>query len=267
MCEGKDGTVWTFDDCYSKKAPEVTVPALVPADPCSCYSAPFSVTWDCLCDACVYDIEFALDEDFTMPVEAHGTMGTGANPSFSVYGGKDGGLSCEMDYYVRVRAVEAGTCQGIVSWWSEPKKFTVAPSVGAGVITLVAPVPGALDQPIKNVGFSWSILASADKFDWVLSKNADLSNPVESKTGLTRTAYTCTKTLEYGTTYYWQVTAYKEGVAISVSHVGIFRTVAEPVPPPPAEVPPTPFWVWVVIAIGAVLVIVVIVLIFRTRRV
>ena len=140
---------------------------------------------------------------------------------------------------------------------------------------------------IKNVGFSWDLLATADAFDWVLSKNADLSSPVESKTGLTTTAYTCTKTLAYGTTYYWQVTAYNEGAAISTSAIGTFTTaamgafccpqcglcfdtqallqahIADAHPAQPA----TPFWVWVVIAIGAVLVIVVIVLIFRTRRV
>jgi len=112
------------------------------------------------------------------------------------------------------------------------------------------------------------LLAEADEFDWVLSENADLSSPVESKTGLTSTAYQCTKELEHDTTYYWQVTAYKEGSAISMSAVGTFRTMteAEEAPPIDEEVE-TPIWVWVVIAIGAVLVIVVIVLIFRTRRV
>jgi len=136
------------------------------------------------------------------------------------------------------------------------------------------------------VGFSWDLLAEADTFNWVLSKNANLSAPIESKTGLTDTAYTTTQTLEHGTTYFWKVTAYKGGEAISTSAVGTFTTSsmgpfcaqdgvcfdtqqelkdynAEHFPTKPA----TPFWVWIVIAIGAVLVIVVIVLIFRTRRV
>jgi len=193
----------------------------------------------------------------------------------------------ETTYYWRVRTVEAGTGQTIHSWWSEPLSFTVSPTASAAAIELVAPVPGALNVPPKNLGFSWQILATADAFDWVLSKNADLSAPVQSKTGLTGTATTYSGTLDYGTVYYWQVTAYKEGAAISVSPVGTFTTAATgafcsaidglcfatqaELVAHNAEVSghpaPTPFWVWVVIAIGAVLVIVVIVLIFRTRRV
>jgi hypothetical protein len=293
MAKAKYGTVWTFDDCYAKKAPDVTLPAngaVIPADPCSCYNAPFTITWGCVCDACHYEVQFALDEDFTavFKTESVPPEGSTSVTSLLVPGGEGGeGLSCETTYYFRVRATQAGTCQVIHSWWSDPVKITIAPSVGQGVITLVAPVPGALDQPIKNVGFSWSILASADKFDWVLSKNADLSSPVDSKTGFSGTAVTCTKTLDYGTTYYWQVTAYKGGAKIAKSAIGTFTTGAHGAfccpqcglcfdtqaalqqhiaTAHPAQ-PATPTWVWVVIAIGAVLVIVVIVLIFRTRRV
>ena len=292
--ENEAGSVWTFEDCYAKKAPEPTAPAdgeVIPADPCSCYSVPFTLLWDGLCDACYYEIEFALDEDFTMPVKVNGGeetsfVVTGDVPSYSIMGGPEGGLSCETTYYWRVRASKAATEQVIHSWWSEGS-FTVAPSLEAAAIALVSPAPGSTGVAVKNVGFSWNLLADADTFDWVLSKTADLSAPVESKTGLTSKAYTCTKTLEYGTGYYWKVTAYSEGAAISTSAVGTFTTAptgafccpqdglcfatqaeleahnAEAHPTQPV----TPIWVWVVIAIGAVLVIVVIVLIFRTRRV
>jgi hypothetical protein len=293
MYEGEWGTVWTFEDCYAKKAPEVTSPTgntTIPADPCSCYNAPFTITWDQLCDACHYEIEFALDENFdtTMGSILVPPEGSKSITSFLVPGGEYGAmLSCETTYYLRVRAYQAGTCQVIRSWWSDPMKVTIAPQSGQAAIDLVSPVPGAQEQAIKNVGFSWNMLAAADKFDWKLSTNADLSSPVESKTGLTNTAYTCTKTLSYGTTYYWQVTAYNEGVVISTSAIGTFTTAAmgafccpicglcfdtqdllkaHTADAHPAQ-PATPFWVWVVIAIGAVLVIVVIVLIFRTRRV
>jgi len=287
MAKAQYGTVWTFEDCYAKKAPDVTLPTgntTIKADPCSCYNAPFTMKWDPVCDACYYELQFDLESGFPNPdtLVISPTPG-GAPGSFLVEAGK---LSCETTYYWRVRAVQAGTCQPIRSWWSNPQTLTIAPSVSAGVITLVAPVPGAPGQAIKNVGFSWNLLADADKFDWKLSTNADLSNPVESKTGLTNKAYTCTKTLTYGTTYYWQVTAYKGSAVLSTSAVGTFTTAAQgPFCDPidglcfatQAELqaheatahpaPATPFWVWVVIAIGAVLVIVVIVLIFRTRRV
>ena len=269
MVYNESGSVWWFEDCYAKKAPEITSPEdgfVVPADPCSCFNVPFNVAWDRLCDACSYDVQVAMDEDFEELVfsEVHLVPGAGDAPVYHIPGGE---LTCEFTYYYRVRASDAETGQIIRSWWSEPQSVTIAPSTAAGQIALVSPEPGAMEVAVEDVGFSWDMLAEADAFDWWIDNNSDFSSPVESKTGLTDTAYGCTKTLEYDTTYYWQVIAYNEGAAISSSAVGTFRTMVEPeevTPPPPVE---TPFWVWVVIAIGAVLVIVVIVLIFRTRRV
>jgi hypothetical protein len=291
MDEFLTGSVWTFEDCYAKGAPELTSPEdgyVVPADPCACSNVPFTLRWDRQCDACSYDIQIALDEEFDELIDLdkaeHFVPGEGAAPAYHVPAGL---LTCEFTYYWRVRSSDAETCQLIRSWWSESQSITIAPSVAAGEIDLVAPEPGATGVAIKNVGFSWDLSATADSFDWVLDDNADLSSPVESKTGLTSTAYGCTQTLDYSTTYYWQVTAYNEGAEISTSAVGTFTTtatgefccpqcglcfdtqaeledhIADAHPAQPA----TPMWVWVVIAIGAVLVIVVIVLIFRTRRV
>jgi hypothetical protein len=268
MCKAEDGTVWTFEDCYAKKAPTLKSPIdgfTVPAS-CYCDNLPFTLKWDAVCDACDYDIQIALDEDFNDVVasdyEEHGQYVLGATGLSYVV---TGGLTCEVTYYWRVRAHEAGTGQVIHSWWSDAQSVTIAPAGGAGV-TLITPEAGATDVARTKLAFTWSKIASADKYEWVLSKNADLSSPVESKDSLTTEAYTCTKTLDYDTPYYWQVTAYKGDAAVSASTVGTFRTVAETVPVTPITAP-TPFWVWVVIAIGAVLVIVVIVLIFRTRRV
>jgi len=273
MEKAQDFTVWMFEDCYAKKAPEITYPtdgSVIPADPCSCYNAPFSITWDGLCDACYYEIQYDLDDNFPSPVTINITPTPGgAATSYLIPGGENGaGLSCETTYYLKMRATKAGTCQEIHSQWSLPIEITIAPSVIAGMIDLYAPEPGSLDQPVKNVAFSWQMEATPDSFNWVLSENADLSNPLDSQT-LTGTATSYANTLDYATTYYWQVMAYNEGSStpIGVSAVGTFTTMAEEVPPPPDEDPITPPWVWVVIAIGAVLVIVVIVLIFRTRRV
>jgi hypothetical protein len=261
MCKGEDGTVWTFEDCYAKKAPSIISPVdgfLVPAS-CFCDNMPFTLKWDAVCDACDYYVQIAMDEDFTELVGGGDFDVTGLSAVV------DNILTCEVTYYWRVMAYQAGTGQYISSWWSPTRSVTVAPAGGAGV-TLITPEAGAADVARTKLAFTWSKVASADKYEWVLSKNADLSSPVESQSALTKTAYTCTKTLEYDTPYYWQVTAYKGDAVVSMSTVGTFRTVAETVPV--EQVPaPTPFWVWVVIAIGAVLVIVVIVLIFRTRRV
>jgi hypothetical protein len=301
ICEGQDGAVWTFEDCYAKKAVEPTSPAdgfVVAADACECCNAPFAIEWDRLCDACCYEIQFARDDDFTDIVPVTGVI-DGDGPYYNYFDcfcplaptTPSAWIGCYFDpgitYYWRIRASQAETCQEIHSWWSEAQSFTVSPTAGAAAIELVAPAPGALNVPPKNLGFSWDLLATADAFDWVLSKNADLSAPVQSKTGLTGTATTYSGTLDYGTTYYWQVTAYNDGAAISASAVGTFTTAATGAfcsaidgmcfatqaeleahnSEVSGKAAPTPFWVWVVIAIGAVLVIVVIVLIFRTRRV
>jgi hypothetical protein len=286
MEEGKFGTVWMFEDCYAKKGAEVIQPEdgeVIPADPCECWNIPFTISWNRLCDACVYDIEFALDEEFTSLVldacEYDYIPSAGNAPAYQV----PGVLVCEFTYYYRIRAIEAGTGQVIRSWWSVPRSVTIAPSIAAGEITLVAPVPGATGVPTKNVGFSWSLAADFDSFEWVLWKGGV---EVDSAT-VTDTYHEHAGPLDYGATYSWQVEAYNEGALVSTSAVGTFTTaeqgafccpqcglcfdtqakleahIADAHP----DQPTTPFWVWIVIAIGAVLVIVVIVLIFRTRRV
>ena len=213
------------EDCYAEKAPELIYPedgTVIPAD------VPFTISWDRLCDASHYDIQFALDEDFDSIVEGAGDTDylppETETPSYFVPAGT---LSHETTYYWRVRAVKADTGKVIQSWWSEPRSFTVAPGAEAGAINLVSPEVGATDVALDGVGFSWSLLASADEFDWVLDNNSDFSSPVESKTGLTSAACTHTGTLAYDTTYYWQVTAYRDGSAISKSAVGTFLTMAE----------------------------------------
>jgi len=271
MERGEDGTVWTFEDCYSKAAPALEYPAdgaTIGADPCGyCEAIEVALRWERQCDACSYDIQIALDEDFTELLSGfnpllHISPPKAKDPSHVV----GSVLLADRTYYWRVRSADAETGQYITSWWSEARSFTVSPSVGTGV-ALISPEAGATGVAVTDVSFTWSMTASFDEFGWVLSTNADLSSPVESQTGLTGTAYTCTKTLEYDTTYYWQVTAKKDSAEVSKSTIGAFRTMVEPTGPGDIPAPTTPVWVWVVIAIGAVLVIVVIVLIFRTRRV
>ena len=188
----------------------------------------------------------------------------GAAPSYVIM---EGDLDCATTYYWRVKVCKAETGQLIQSFKSDIWSFTVAAGPQAG-LTLTSPDNGTSNVPESNVNFTWTAVQNADSYDFVLSKNADLSGPVDSKTGMTATAYTCTKTLDKNTSYYWQVVAKKGANVLSTSDVATFTTApVPPEPPPPPPEPTTPTWVWVVIGIGAVLVIVVIVLIFRTRRV
>ena len=128
MCEGEGGTVWTFEDSYAKRALQLTAPAdgaTITANPSTCFNVPFALYWSQLCDAYTYDVQFALDEDFTLMLETvndYTPLSLDA-PNYLV---AEGELSCEVTYYWRVRAAEDGTGQAIHSWWSEPWSFTVA---------------------------------------------------------------------------------------------------------------------------------------------
>jgi hypothetical protein len=123
---GETGTVWSFEDCYAKAAPDLTSPddgAAVTADPSECVNVAFTLEWERQCNACVYDIQVALDRDFTgVVVDEEGYLPSApATPSYIV---EKGDLSCDT-YYWRVRSVEAETGQEIHSWWSEPQSFKV----------------------------------------------------------------------------------------------------------------------------------------------
>ena len=263
------GRVWTYEDCFSKGAPDLTNPSdgsMVAADECYCWNEDVILRWERMCNACSYDIEIAIDPDFAETVLSFDDYWPekGKQPSKLV---AEGALDCATTFYWRVRVSDAETDEYITSWWSEVRSFTV--EVGPlAVVDLTSPDNGVTNVPVTGISFTWTAVTDADGYDWVLSANADLSSPVESKTGMTGTAHTFTGTLDKNKAYYWQVTAMKDGVVISVSDISTFTTAPEK-PAPPAEPEPmgTPTWVWVIIAIGAVLVIVVIVLIFRTRRV
>ncbi len=303
MSDGKDGTPWVYEDCFGKFGVELTAVGdgdMVASDPCECANEKFVLEWERLCNECEYDIDISLNSAFTQIVLDEGNImvqypslaGTvaydppkNAEPSVVIW---EGAIDCNTTYYWRVRTRYAETTEIIRSFWSDTWSFTVeaGPTVA---INLIAPEPNQLNVPITNVGFTWSSVADADSYDFVLSANADLSSPIETKTGLTGTAYTYAGNLDYDTAYFWQVTAMKDGNVFSESDVSTFYTIpaavytcpqcgltfpteaalkahiaeAHPAPPPPV----TPAWVWVVIGLGAVLVIVVIVLIFRTRRV
>lgn len=93
---------------------------------------------------------------------------------------------------------------------------------GNGFITVVTPAPGETNVPRTKIGFAWNA-ESADYFDWALSRNADLSDPVEVRTVIVHSAYTFTGTLAYDTAYYWRVVAMKNGSPIATA-VSTFRT-------------------------------------------
>jgi hypothetical protein len=128
MKKAEIGTVWSFEDRYAKvAAPALTSPAngaTIPTNPGKCVNMAFTLEWERQYDGCVYDIQIALDENFTdVVVDIRGyEPPAGATPSYVVMKGT---LSCGVTYYWRVRFAEVKTGQVIHSWWSEPWGFTV----------------------------------------------------------------------------------------------------------------------------------------------
>ena len=270
------GRLWKFEDCFAKAAPEMTAPddgAVIASDPCNCWNDAFTLKWDRQCDACEYNVEISLDEDFTELVEPAllytgqkwGTDASikppqGATPSLVILNRGLGDGSCGTTYYWRVRSATAETGQVIRSPWSEPLTFTIAAGPEAS-IKLISPSAGAIVPP-KNVQFAWEAVPGATGYVFSLTNSLSGADVV-AETSVVGTTYTYTGTLEYDTPYLWTVKAMKEGSVISQA-TSTFTTASAPVTP---EAPATPAWVWVIIIIGAVLVIVTLVLIFRTRRV
>ncbi len=289
------GRLWRFTDCFAKRGPALIGVAggkVIPADDCGdCDSIQFVLEWDRLCDACEYDIEIALDSGFTHIV--HST----SHFTNTEHWACDGVLACEeprefykppdpckpsvvvpegtlavnQDYYWRVRARFAETGEGYRSQWSETWSFTIAAS---GKIGLSSPQSGANNVPHENVVFAWSAVSGATSYQLTLW---DVESAAVASASQASTSIVLGETLEYDSSYTWQVKAMKDGKVISESDIASFRTLVQPVPPsaypePPAtiiewpEPPSTPTWVWVVIPLAAILIIVIIALIFRTRR-
>ncbi|HUS04467.1 MAG TPA: hypothetical protein VMY79_02975, partial [Dehalococcoidia bacterium] len=116
----------------------------------------------------------------------------------------------------------------------------------------------------RSPGFSWRGFPQTTKYEFVLARDADLTQVVV-KEKVPASAYIYSGQLDWGTTYFWQVKAI-EPVPSEPSDVGIFTvmpeqpTAAATPPAVPPVIPLTPLWIWAVIGVLSLLVIVVIVL-------
>ena len=269
------GRLWTYEDCYAKAGPTLKSPAdntVVNADPCYCWNDAFTLKWDRQCDACSYNLQISLDEDFTEVIlDISGKDGkcreidyeptSGSKPSYVIENGALGTGSCGTTFYWRVRSADAATDEIIHSPWSEVRSFTVAIGPMAQV-TLTNPGNGATGVAVSNIPFTWDAVADSTGYEFNLV-NAATDAAVVSATSVSGTTYTYTGTLSYGTSYYWTVKALKDTTVFGDATAS-FTTGAEGVVPPPST---TASWLWVIIALGAVVWLVILVLIFRTRRV
>jgi len=133
------GRLWTYEDCYGKSGPVLVAPAdgaVVSCDPHYWWNDAFTLKWDRQCDACSYNLQISLDEDFTgLLLDISGRDGdcteidyepsSGTNPSYVVEEGALGPGSCGTTFYWRVCSADAETGEVIHSPWSEARSFTV----------------------------------------------------------------------------------------------------------------------------------------------
>ncbi|MCX6010850.1 MAG: fibronectin type III domain-containing protein, partial [Chloroflexi bacterium] len=174
------------------------------------------------------------------------------------------GLTPGTTYYWKVR-VDCNHPQ--VSKWSDLWTFNTALS---STELLCSPYCGEQDV-ILTPSFAWDAVIGATSYTIQVATD-DAFTAIVTEGTSTVNAWMCDVTLDYDTSYYWQVQAVGAN-ASSAWAPCIFHTAAEPVvvePTPPVEVITneiTPTWIWVIIAIGGALTIAVVVLIVTTRRV
>ena len=99
------------------------------------------------------------------------------------------------------RHAKAGLTRATV-WAADPAPVQAAP----GAFAVTAPAPGATGV-VGPTAYTWGASAGAGFYTLVVSRNADLSNPVLSVPVVPGTTYVPTGALPPSTTFYWKVTA------------------------------------------------------------
>jgi len=144
------------------------------------------------------------------------------------------------DYSVMVRVYEG---QAFQSRWSTAVDFTTLETIASPCSGGAAMVPynGLQGAPI-NPSFVWGAVDNAVEYEFVLSANSDLSNPIVDTTiDAPTTAYTCTVDLAYDTNHYWKVRAVSDtGTKSAWCGPYNFHTRTEAIPPVTVEPAPTP---------------------------
>jgi len=265
------GRLWVYSDIYVLATPWPTSPAigeLISCDPCGCRAETFFFRWRELPLTERYDLWIALDEEFAYviikaenitPVDICNPAWSLASDSFR--------LGCGQTYYWKVRG--CAICGGarVHSRWSPPVRFIVKTASAAGGMhvapVLVAPEIGS-EGVSRSPGFSWRGFPHATKYEFILARDADLTQVV-AKEEVPASAYIYHGKLDWGATYFWQVRAI-EPVPSEPSDVGVFTVIPEqPAAAAPPAIPPvtttsTPLWIWLIIGILTLLVAIVIVL-------
>lgn len=287
----KDSMTLDSPAIIAPKPDEKTGVANIPIAP-NGFNTPFGLRWDTVKTSSEYEAQIATLPDFSDMVASAPWTPPGppffvpVNPEQPSWLVGAGTLMSGQTYYARVRVRRVSSGQEIRTVWSPVQKLTLEPRLPVGADyagpRAVFPVIGALNQPVDRMSFSWSPLSGATQYRFVLSKDPALSKPLVDTT-VASTVFTSSVTLDYGTTYFWQVWVTKPAPG-EKSPVFTFTTVDQPesrqetkivIPPAPAPVivvmpaegEGIPPWGWVLIVVGGLLIVTVIVaVVFAGRR-
>ena len=258
-------TLQTIDTTPSQK--------FIGVDPVSGRNQGIGFEWEQLCLSNRYQVQIAKDSRFTLMVFDTGVYTPGSVTSPAMLYQAGGRLEAGHTYYWRARVREAVTGQVILGPWSAPQQFTIGAGYPVTIpyegIQLLSPVTSCLGYPSKSVPFTWSPFKQTSRYQFILAKDPSLT-AIVSTAEVPTTSYVYQGTLDYSTSYFWQVTATQPAPS-DPSLVFTFTTEAKPLPAPQpepqaTELPTTPLWVWVIIGAGSALLIAMIVLVLMIRR-
>ena len=152
--------------------------------------------WQAVNTATLYEWQVSDNTGFTgIPAGLTGTSDAAST--------RPAGLVPAAGYYWRVRVSKP-----LLSRWSDTRSFNTI--LGGTDIAPSLTVPAAgTKTPVRPL-FQWSTIASADKYDLMVAKDASFGKPVIEKTGnnaISSNAWESDVILENDTTYYWRVKA------------------------------------------------------------
>ncbi len=194
--------------------------------------------WSTITGAEQYELLVSANASFSNPIIAK----VGVSALSTTAWQSNISLDYDTTYFWKIRGISTNS----YSLWSAASAFTIVsppspppapPPVVIIVPELYSPRAGADGVPVKPV-FQWSSIAGVGRYELLVSKNASFSNPVIAKISadsLPATAWQSNISLDYDTTYYWNVRA---SGADSWSAIGAFTTLSPPPLPPPPSPPP-----------------------------
>jgi len=255
------GRLWVYTDAFVLETPWPNTPALkesLPCEECTCRAEDFCFRWRMLPSTEKYDLWIALDEDFTAIIHKEGNITPDApcSPSWCPSSSAVQ-FVCGETYFWKVRSCNSTEGERIRSRWSPTMKFTVKECSAREGEVYLAPILLVPDIGSKNVRrsptFSWEGFPPTTEYEFTLASDDALTLVIVDEKVSTST-YQYKGSLDWNTTYYWQVRGIEP--VLSEPALGVFTVMPEPKPAP--ATPPTPLWVWAIIGILAFLDVVVI---------